>query len=484
MSIETSYSTHGNFEVSSPSLHSIQMHNETTMFVLRHVSAISSSVTSQNSKNIFASSEYDAPTTDAMAQSLYTNAFNATYYDVFTTQSEYFNNSNSTLSFEQCEEKLQEFKAESNLVFDRINMVRVLVTWIVFLMSTIGNSFVLTSVTIKRRRRNISHPQLMMMHLTFANLAFTFFILPVDAIWNTTMEWYGGDFLCRAVNVLRQFAMYISSAMIVVMGIDRVTCLKCPRALAGQRQRITRMLAIAWIFSFLNAIPAGAIFSAVEHTPYPRCPESKITQCLDLNVLGRANLEAYYVYTMFISFFGPLICILICYIIIAWEISKMARISKEAQKRCSIKRGSNKSVTRRGLDRARRVSQIVTGLITVTFVLCWGPYYVVGFINWFDKTNHTGPQPPEKRLSYSAQVVMLMSMYLNPMLHPVITVLLMKEVRDNVLTQCRKPSGSRRKPTSNRKPVGAMVNLEKNGNMELIPKNNGNGSNRPPRHWV
>ena len=37
-----------------------------------------------------------------------------------------------------------------------------------------------------------------------------------DALWNVTLEWRGGDMLCRSLNMLKQFSMYISSAMIAV----------------------------------------------------------------------------------------------------------------------------------------------------------------------------------------------------------------------------------------------------------------------------
>ena len=36
------------------------------------------------------------------------------------------------------------------------------------------------------------------------------------------------------------------------------------------------------------------------------------------------------------------------------------------------------------------MSQIVTGLITATFVVCWCPYYVIGVIHWFQEEGESG----------------------------------------------------------------------------------------------
>ena len=41
------------------------------------------------------------------------------------------------------------------------------------------------------------------------------------------------------------------------------------------------------------------------------------------------------------------------------------------------------SLVRQSLSRARRISQLVTAIVTATFTLCWGPYSIVGFVFFF-----------------------------------------------------------------------------------------------------
>lgn len=85
------------------------------------------------------------------------------------------------------------------------------------------------------------------------------------------------------------------------------------------------------INSALNS--QGVIFRGIHYHPDPRCPDHVISQCVDLSVnvsaeVDPVDLSVYYIYTMVMSFFLPLACIIVCYILIALAISRMARVSK------------------------------------------------------------------------------------------------------------------------------------------------------------
>lgn len=84
----------------------------------------------------------------------------------------------------------------------------------------------------------------------------------------------------------------------------------------------TDQITIYWLY-----ILQGVVFSVMSK-PLAGCPGYFVTQCVDLRISAGVNLKPYYVYTMIISFFAPLVCILVCYILIAIAISKMAKISK------------------------------------------------------------------------------------------------------------------------------------------------------------
>jgi len=43
--------------------------------------------------------------------------------------------------------------------------------------------------------------------------------LIIDGIWHITLQWLAGDFMCRLMNMLKQFSLYISSSIIMVKRI-------------------------------------------------------------------------------------------------------------------------------------------------------------------------------------------------------------------------------------------------------------------------
>jgi len=129
------------------------------------------------------------------------------------------------------------------------------------------------------------------------------------------------------------------------------------------------------------------------------------------------------------TFILPVIIIIICFIIIAFKISKLAKRARETELRSTGFRNmqastspQRKSLVRKSLERAKRLSQLVTIFITITFLICWGPYYLVAIVQWFN----------QQRLSELAQQCMLMTLYLNPCCHPLIIILLLKDIRRNL----------------------------------------------------
>ncbi|XP_076809223.1 gonadotropin-releasing hormone receptor-like isoform X2 [Clavelina lepadiformis] len=377
-----------------------------------------------------------------------TVTINMTNGDVFdescnmTLSGEYFENGSYSCSY-----MYQDFLKKNRLVFDEHHLAKIVVIWVIFFLSCSGNSAVLFSVNRRRSQERSGNTQLLMTHLAIANLIFTFFVLPMDALWNVTLEWRGGDMLCRSLNMLKQFSMYISSAMIAVMAIDRVANLLFPISPHKQRERVNAILAIAWIFSFVNSVPACVMFSSGDHWPNEcKCPDHYIQQCVDFKIIHNGlGKQIFYLYSLCISFFIPVLCVIVCYVIIVVAIARMAKQAKVTEEQSSEFRptGGRKSLARRSLARAKKMSQIVTGLITATFVVCWCPYYVIGVIHWFQDEGESGV------VGVLAQEVMLLSMYLNPCLHPFIMVMLLKDVRKDLL--CWKPcplSWLRKSPTS------------------------------------
>lgn len=130
--------------------------------------------------------------------------------------------------------------------------VRVILTFCFFMLAACSNSAVLYSVTRKRRR---SHVQLLILSLTVADLLVTVLVMPLDAVWNVTVQWYAGDALCKLLNFLKLFAMYSAALVLVVISLDRHAAILHPFSFANSSHRNRIMLWVAWILSALLASP-------------------------------------------------------------------------------------------------------------------------------------------------------------------------------------------------------------------------------------
>ncbi|XP_034640430.1 gonadotropin-releasing hormone II receptor-like [Trachemys scripta elegans] len=130
--------------------------------------------------------------------------------------------------------------------------VRVIVTICFFLIAASSNSVVLYSIMRKRRK---SHVRLLILSLTVADLLVTFTVMPLDAVWNVTVQWYAGDLPCKLLNFLKLFAMYSAALVLVVISLDRHSAILHPFAFANSSRRNRLMLCVAWVMSLLLASP-------------------------------------------------------------------------------------------------------------------------------------------------------------------------------------------------------------------------------------
>lgn len=136
--------------------------------------------------------------------------------------------------------------------FSTAAKVRVIVTFILCAVSTFCNLAVLWAANSHKRA---SHVRVLMINLTAADLLVTFIVMPVDAVWNITVQWLAGDLACRVLMFLKLQAMYSCAFVTVVISLDRQSAILNPLAIsmAGRRNRI--MLTVAWTMSTVFSIP-------------------------------------------------------------------------------------------------------------------------------------------------------------------------------------------------------------------------------------
>lgn len=132
---------------------------------------------------------------------------------------------------------------------------RVVATLVLFVFAAISNLSVLISVTMGRGRHLASHLRPLIGSLASADLVMTFVVMPLDAIWNITVQWYAGDAMCKILCFLKLFAMHSAAFILVVVSLDRHHAILHPLEALDAGHRNRRMLLAAWILSILLASP-------------------------------------------------------------------------------------------------------------------------------------------------------------------------------------------------------------------------------------
>lgn len=141
---------------------------------------------------------------------------------------------------------------------------RVAATMVLFLFAAVSNLALLISVS--RGRRLASHLRPLIISLASADLMMTFIVMPLDMVWNVTVQWYAGDGLCKLLCFLKLFAMQTSAFILVVISLDRHQAILRPLDSLNAHHRNKRMLLLAWSLSALIASPQVTLIHIYTNT--------------------------------------------------------------------------------------------------------------------------------------------------------------------------------------------------------------------------
>ncbi|OWA53045.1 putative Gonadotropin-releasing hormone receptor [Hypsibius exemplaris] len=103
----------------------------------------------------------------------------------------------------------------------------------------------------------------MMVQLSFAHLMVSVFCLLGDGIWNATVQWYGGDALCRSMKYLQMFSLYSTTLLLTGMSIEACITVSFPLTKSSRPSTLHRARissAVYWSLAALSSIPQAVIF--------------------------------------------------------------------------------------------------------------------------------------------------------------------------------------------------------------------------------
>ncbi|NP_001079211.1 gonadotropin releasing hormone receptor L homeolog [Xenopus laevis] len=300
--------------------------------------------------------------------------------------------------------------------FSTAAKIRVAITCVLFIFSACFNIAALWTITYKYKKK--SHIRILIINLVAADLFITLVVMPLDAVWNVTLQWYAGDLACRVLMFLKLAAMYSSAFVTVVISLDRQAAILNPLGIGDAKKKNKIMLCVAWFLSYLLAIPQLFVFHTVS-----RSEPIHFVQCATVGSFQAHWQETIYnMFTFFCLFLLPLLIMVSCYTRILMEISHKMKATCVSSKEIDLRRSSN------NIPRARMRTLKMSLVIVLTFIVCWTPYYLLGIWYWFSPEMLTEEKVPPS-LSHILFLFGLLNTCLDPIIYGLFTIHFRREIR-------------------------------------------------------
>ncbi|XP_022125746.2 gonadotropin-releasing hormone receptor [Pieris rapae] len=275
-------------------------------------------------------------------------------------------------------------------ILTKSTVIRASILSVMALLSFVGNFATMISVQRGKRGRRRTRPSWtaiysLIFQLSIADMLVTVFCIAGEAGWSFSVQWYAGNVGCKLFKFLQMFSLYLSTFILVLIGVDRWLAVKYPMKSMATATRSTKLVLIAWILSFLFSLPQIVVFR-VAKGPFLE----EFYQCVTHGFYTeRWQEQAYTTLSLIFMFLLPLLILLSTYVSTVRTIAKSEKVFQpETRREKYITPDMNR---RRLIDRAKMKSLRMSIVIVAAFVIWWTPYYIMMIIFTFSN--------PNKRLS-------------------------------------------------------------------------------------
>ncbi|XP_055605204.1 cardioacceleratory peptide receptor [Uranotaenia lowii] len=275
-------------------------------------------------------------------------------------------------------------------------VIRVIVLSAMALVSLLGNIATMWNIRKNRKfrrlaRHNWSAIYSLIFHLSIADLLVTVFCMIGEAAWSYTVEWVAGSVACKLFKVVQMFSLYLSTYVLVLVGVDRWVAVKYPMKSLNTARRCHRFLLGAYMLSFVLSIPQWIIFR-VAKGPFLE----DYYQCVTHGFYDfRWQEQLYTTFTLIFMFIIPLLILIGSYLSTFRTISsseKVFRIDPTISDRSFYRRSDTNR--QRLIHKAKMKSLRISVVIVVVFIVCWTPYYIMMLIFMFLNPSERYPDDP------------------------------------------------------------------------------------------
>lgn len=144
-------------------------------------------------------------------------------------------------------------------------LIKVYVLSIMALCSLLGNVLTMWNIYKTRLARRSSRHSWsaiysLIFHLSIADVLVTGFCIIGEAAWCYTVKWLANDLTCKLVKLCQMFSLYLSTYVLVLIGVDRWIAVKYPMKSLNMAKRCYRLLGGTYILSLLLSLPQVRIW--------------------------------------------------------------------------------------------------------------------------------------------------------------------------------------------------------------------------------
>ncbi|XP_063830042.1 gonadotropin-releasing hormone receptor [Ostrinia nubilalis] len=268
-------------------------------------------------------------------------------------------------------------------VLTKSTVIRASILSAMAVLSLFGNLATIISLKRGKRSRGRARPSWtaiysLIFQLSIADVLVTIFCIAGEAAWSFAVQWYAGNIACKLFKFLQMFALYLSTFILVLIGVDRWLAVKYPMKSMATATRSGKLVIIAWVLSFLLSIPQAVVFG-VAKGPFVE----DFYQCVTHGFYTeRWQEQAYTTLSLIFMFILPLLILISTYVSTVRTIAKSEKVFQP-----EVMRHGNYLTPdmnrRRLIDRAKMKSLRMSVVIVAAFIVWWTPYYVMMIIFTF-----------------------------------------------------------------------------------------------------
>ena len=299
---------------------------------------------------------------------------------------------------------LNETRSESGPTLVLTKTVTALVYIAIFLLSEVGNGFVIFSLLVKKKRQ---HRYRTAMEDFVLSLATTDFLFTTLSLFNgfeyILDEWKFGVVACKIHAQLLEVTYTMSTLTLATISYSRCKAANAdnPFKLLHDKPKVKRNIALIWFFSFIFNLPLLYGYTVVTRDGSLHCTN------VNFNEVTR---QTYYLVQAVLLFVLPITIMIVSQRLI----TRSLRSHLRRQTSHELQRITPSAIAIRAALSERRITKLLTW-VWITCACCWSPFIAYRTVDYFTYIRKRGQV--WNQLWHTCQVLVVLNSAINPFLY-------------------------------------------------------------------